>query len=108
MAKNTQKSLSITIDQWASRVLVKIMLGLLRFYRYFLSPWIGNQCKFYPTCSQYSEAAYKEHGFFKGSYLTLVRILKCNPWHAGGIDEVPSKNKRVVCCDSHQHQPNNQ
>lgn len=69
----------------------KIVKPLFWFYRYFLSPWVGNQCRFYPTCSHYSEEAIKERGFIIGLILTIVRILKCNPWHSGGFDPVPTK-----------------
>ncbi len=67
-----------------------IAIKLIHLYRYFLSPWVGNQCRFYPTCSHYAEEALQQHGFFKGVYLTARRLLKCHPWHPGGIDLVPS------------------
>jgi len=57
-------------------------------YRFLLSPWIGNQCRFYPTCSHYAEEAINVYGVTKGGYLTLRRLLKCHPWHAGGLDPV--------------------
>jgi uncharacterized protein len=58
-------------------------------YRYLISPWIGNQCRFYPTCSHYAEEAINTFGLTKGSFLTLYRLIKCHPWHQGGIDLVP-------------------
>lgn len=67
-----------------SRAAIKCIHG----YRYVLSPWIGNQCRFYPTCSHYAEDAISTYGVTKGSYLTLRRLLKCHPWHAGGFDPV--------------------
>jgi uncharacterized protein len=73
-------------------------IKLIHLYRYLLSPWIGNQCRFYPSCSHYSEEAINLHGFFVGSYLTLRRLLKCHPWHPGGLDPVPPRS----CC-SHIH-----
>ena len=69
-----------------------LVIKLIHVYRYLLSPWIGNQCRFYPTCSHYAEDAFNEHGFIKGLYLTLRRLLKCHPWHPGGIDNVPAKH----------------
>ena len=51
-------------------VLSKLAIKLLHGYRYLLSPWVGNQCRFYPTCSHYAEQAIIEHGFLKGCYLT--------------------------------------
>ena len=79
-------------------VLRKLAIKLLHGYRYLLSPWIGNQCRFYPTCSHYAEEAIIEHGFLKGCYLTARRLLKCHPWHSGGIDLVPEN-----CSESHKH-----
>jgi putative membrane protein insertion efficiency factor len=67
-----------------SRLAIKSIHG----YRYLLSPWIGNQCRFYPTCSHYAEEAISIYGLTKGSYLTLRRLLKCHPWHPGGLDPV--------------------
>ena len=72
------------------RPLVLMMTYLIRAYRYFVSPWVGNQCRFYPSCSYYSEQALGRFGFFKGCYLTLRRLLKCHPWHVGGEDPVPT------------------
>ncbi len=67
-------------------------LGVIRFYRFFLSPWLGNQCRFEPSCSHYAETALIQHGAFKGIYLTVLRIFRCNPWHKGGFDPVPPPN----------------
>ncbi|MGZ5044987.1 MAG: membrane protein insertion efficiency factor YidD, partial [Methylobacter sp.] len=63
----------------------------LRFYKYFISPLLGNRCRFYPSCSSYSLEALQLHGAIIGSYLTLKRLLKCHPFHEGGIDPVPEK-----------------
>lgn len=82
------------------RFLVWVAITLIHAYRYLLSPWIGNQCRFYPTCSHYAEEAINRYGFFVGSYLTLRRLIKCHPWHAGGLDPVPELKQ--TCC-SHFH-----
>jgi len=75
-----------------------IGIKLIRIYRYLASPWVGNQCRFYPTCSYYAEEALQEYGFLKGCYLTLIRLLKCHPWHPGGIDFVPgTENHHSEC-----------
>lgn len=68
--------------------MVKIMIWIIRFYQRVISKYIltGNNCRFYPTCSEYSIQAYKKYGFFKGTYLTIKRILRCNPFNAGGYD----------------------
>lgn len=68
----------------------QLAIKLIHVYRYLLSPWIGNQCRFYPSCSHYTEEAIEMHGFTRGSYLGARRLLKCHPWHPGGIDLVPS------------------
>lgn len=92
----------LRIDKLFNRILVAAMLGFIKVYRYFLSPWVGNQCRFYPTCSHYAEVAFKEHGFIKGLGLSIIRIAKCNPWHKGGLDEVPARNK-APCAHQHSH-----
>ena len=61
----------------------------VRAYRLVLSPWIGNSCCYQPTCSAYSLEALEKHGAIKGSWLTIWRILRCNPWSKGGVDNVP-------------------
>jgi putative membrane protein insertion efficiency factor len=68
-----------------------ILIKLIKFYKYFISPLFGSSCRFYPTCSSYSLEAIQIHGAFKGSFLTLKRLLKCHPFHQGGIDPVPDK-----------------
>jgi len=60
-------------------------------YRFLLSPWIGNQCRFYPSCSHYAEEAINSYGLTTGGYLTLRRLIKCHPWHRGGLDPVPEQ-----------------
>ncbi len=67
-------------------------IGLIKLYRITLSAYIGNQCRFYPTCSHYAEEAIKTHGPAKGILLAVKRLLKCHPWHEGGFDPVPEKN----------------
>jgi len=70
-------------------IVKKAGIALIRAYRYLASPWVGNQCRFYPTCSHYAEEAIEHYGLAKGSFLTAKRLLKCHPWHPGGIDFVP-------------------
>ncbi len=66
-----------------------LSIRCIRVYRYLASPWVGNQCRFYPTCSHYAEEALIKHGALKGIYLMIRRLLKCHPWHEGGFDPVP-------------------
>ncbi|HEB60496.1 MAG TPA: membrane protein insertion efficiency factor YidD [Phycisphaeraceae bacterium] len=64
---------------------------LIRIYQVSLGPFLGGQCRFQPTCSYYAIDAYREHGFWKGSYLAMKRILRCHPLGGSGYDPVPPK-----------------
>ncbi len=70
-------------------MLKRLALVVIRFYQRFISPLLGSNCRFYPTCSQYALEAIEKYGFFKGSWLALKRILRCHPFHPGGYDPVP-------------------
>ena len=72
----------------------KILILLIRFYQKFISPMFPAKCRFYPTCSQYTLEAVKEHGAIKGTYLGIKRILKCHPFHEWGYDPVPKKENK--------------
>ncbi|WP_108485544.1 membrane protein insertion efficiency factor YidD [Oceaniglobus ichthyenteri] len=61
----------------------------VRAYRVLFSPWVGHGCRFHPTCSAYALEALEKHGGVKGGWLTVWRILRCNPWGGHGIDNVP-------------------
>lgn len=63
--------------------------ALVRVYQWTLSPFIGNQCRFHPTCSNYALEALRQHGAIHGSWLALRRLAKCHPFHPGGFDAVP-------------------
>ncbi|MDR1916842.1 MAG: membrane protein insertion efficiency factor YidD [Synergistaceae bacterium] len=63
----------------------------IKAYRKFISPLLGQNCRFYPTCSQYAMEAYERHGFIKGTILTVRRLARCGPWHPGGVDPVPEE-----------------
>ena len=67
----------------------RIMLGMIRFYRRFISPMFPPCCRFTPTCSAYALEAIQKYGALKGGYLAVCRILRCNPFHPGGYDPVP-------------------
>ncbi|MEQ8802261.1 membrane protein insertion efficiency factor YidD [Haliea sp.] len=67
----------------------KLLISIISLYRYTVSPFLGDNCRFYPSCSHYAQDAIALHGILKGSYLTLRRIGKCHPWHEGGVDPVP-------------------
>jgi putative membrane protein insertion efficiency factor len=66
-----------------------LLIGIIKAYRYLLSPWLGRQCRFTPSCSQYGLQAIEHHGALRGSLLTAYRILRCNPFCRGGFDPVP-------------------
>jgi len=68
-----------------------MLIAIIKFYKYFISPLLGNRCRFYPSCSSYALEALQLHGATIGSYLTLRRLLRCHPFHDGGIDPVPEK-----------------
>ena len=66
-----------------------LMIWIIKAYRLVLSPWIGGQCRFTPSCSIYGLEAIEKHGALRGGWLTAYRILRCNPFCAGGHDPVP-------------------
>ncbi len=72
-------------------ILVYPLLVLIKIYQYTLSAYIGNQCRYYPSCSHYAEDALKEHGLIHGFILAVKRIFRCHPWHDGGFDPVPMR-----------------
>jgi len=73
-------------------MIARLLIGLVKGYRLFLSPVLGSACRFEPTCSAYSLQALQTHGAAKGSYLTLKRLGRCHPWCEGGLDPVPPAN----------------
>lgn len=64
------------------------LLALIHGYRYLISPWLGNRCRFFPSCSEYAEQAIVELGVVKGLTASFWRLLRCHPWHPGGYDPV--------------------
>ncbi|MBO5604525.1 MAG: membrane protein insertion efficiency factor YidD [Acidaminococcaceae bacterium] len=65
-----------------------LMISLIRLYQLFISPLLGNNCRYYPTCSQYAIEAIEKKGIIKGSWMAVKRICRCHPWHDGGYDPV--------------------
>ncbi len=81
----------------------KVFITLIRVYQIFISPMLGQRCKYYPSCSNYAIGALREHGVIRGTGLASWRLLRCNPFSNGGYDPVPPR--RVRCegdCD-HEH-----
>ena len=66
-----------------------LLLALIRFYKYVISPLLGRRCRFFPSCSEYAAEALEKHGALKGARLGLKRISRCHPWNPGGFDPVP-------------------
>ena len=76
-------------------MLKSFLIGLVKGYRLLLSPWLGNSCRFEPSCSAYALGALEQHGALAGSYLTLGRLARCQPWCDGGHDPVPAQMPRL-------------
>ena len=68
-----------------------VLTFLIRVYQVALSPLLGPNCRYYPTCSQYAIEAMETHGSLHGTWLTIKRISRCHPWHEGGFDPVPGR-----------------
>jgi putative membrane protein insertion efficiency factor len=73
------------------RTLSKLLVALLRIYRLLVSPMLPASCRFTPSCSRYAEEAVKQHGAIRGAILATKRLLRCHPFHPGGIDPVPAR-----------------
>jgi len=71
----------------------RMVIGGIRLYQLVLSPWIGRQCRFYPTCSHYTAQAVRLHGLARGLRLGVSRVGRCHPFHPGGVDLVPQPGK---------------
>ena len=73
--------------------MIKVLLSfIIKAYQYTISPLLGNNCRFYPTCSNYALEALKEYKLFIALKLIIVRVLRCNPWGGSGVDLLPKKN----------------
>ncbi len=77
-------------------VVARAMMGVVKAYRLLLSAWIGNACRFEPTCSIYALQAIEAHGAARGGYLAAHRILRCNPWCQAGHDPVPQPSAQAT------------
>jgi hypothetical protein len=98
MATFEEKTSEVKTSITFNKIIVQAVIKLLRAYQLILSPLLGANCRFYPSCSSYTIQAIETFGLIKGSYLAVKRISKCHPWHPGGIDEVPTKTTQ--CCKS--------
>jgi len=66
-----------------------IILMTIRTYKFYISPFLAPSCRFTPSCSEYASEVIEKHGALRGSWLSVKRILRCNPWHPGGYDPAP-------------------
>jgi putative membrane protein insertion efficiency factor len=76
------------------------LLRLMGFYRRWISPALPPSCRFYPSCSAYAMEALTVHGVLRGSWLTVRRLLRCGPWHPGGVDPVPPARSSATQAES--------
>jgi putative membrane protein insertion efficiency factor len=72
-----------------------VLIALIGAYQRWISPFLGNRCRFHPSCSVYAKTAIEVHGAARGSWLALRRLLKCQPFHPGGFDYVPPPTRRA-------------
>lgn len=72
-----------------ARALTLPFVAVIWVYRWTLSPWMGGQCRYEPSCSRYALEAYRVHGPWRGTRLTVARVLRCHPFVKGGVDPVP-------------------
>lgn len=76
------------------KIISKVLIFFIRIYQYTLSPLLGVNCRYMPSCSTYAVEALKIHGPFKGTFLATKRILSCHPWGGSGYDPVPKKETK--------------
>lgn len=75
-------------------IVARVLLGGMHWYQRYISPLSGPRCRYYPTCSTYAVTAIEKHGAVRGTGLAAWRLLRCNPWTDGGIDDVPEPRRR--------------
>ena len=73
--------------------MTRLLIGCIRLYQRFISPLLGQNCRFYPSCSQYAIDALRTHGVLRGLCYAAWRIMRCNPFCEGGVDPVPEKRR---------------
>ena len=77
----------------------RLFIGIIKLYQMLISPLLGPNCRFHPTCSHYAIEAIAKHGVLKGGYLSVRRLIKCHPLHKGGLDPVPETSDKQCNID---------
>jgi putative membrane protein insertion efficiency factor len=85
---------NFVVEKYGALDMKRVLLALLRTYKLSISPFLGQNCRFFPSCSDYAREAIAAHGAVKGSALAGRRLCKCHPWHRGGFDPVPPVSQR--------------
>ncbi len=89
------QTLFTTLQRTISKLITWPLILLVRVYQLVVSPFLGQNCRFHPTCSSYTITALQRYGCFKGLWLSARRIVKCHPLHPGGVDPVPEKQQDI-------------
>ena len=76
--------------------MARLIKAMIKIYSLLISPWLGSNCRYAPSCSQYAEQAVERHGAMRGSWLAIKRIARCHPWGGEGYDPVPGQDKEKV------------
>tara|TARA_Y100001970_G_C13876362_1_gene671625 strand:+ start:273 stop:530 length:258 start_codon:yes stop_codon:yes gene_type:complete len=84
------------ILDFIKKIFISLLIFVIRCYQLVVSPILKTNCRFLPTCSEYAIISLKDHGIFRGSYLSLKRILKCHPLGGEGYDPVPQNSKKEI------------
>ena len=84
----------VTSESRARQAASRLALGLIRAYQLLLSPWLGNRCRYVPSCSAYATEAIERFGALRGGWLAARRIGRCHPWGGSGFDPVPACDAR--------------
>jgi putative membrane protein insertion efficiency factor len=95
MAGERANNMVTTIVRAAAMAPRLVLIGFIRAYQLVISPLLGPRCKYYPSCSTYGLEAVRTHGAVVGFALAVWRVLRCNPWSYGGVDDVPVRGERL-------------